>query len=162
MRGQVVTRDGREYLIPNEDFVTQQVINWSFSDELVRLDVPFGVSYDSDPHLVSRLAITAAVSVERVDADRAPVCWLTGFGESSLDFVLRFWIRDPQKGLTNVRGKVLLALWDTFKENGVAIPYPHREILFTRSPGTAATPATDEPLAGIPDPGPPDVDKPDR
>ena len=123
----VVTRDGREYLIPNEDFITQRVINWSFSDNLVRLDVNFGVSYDADPHKVSQLAIEAAMSVARVEADRRPVCWLTDFGESSLDFVLRFWIRDPQQGLTNVRGKVLLALWDIFKENGISIPYPQIE-----------------------------------
>ena len=128
----VVTRDGREYLIPNEDFITQRVINWSFSDNLVRLDVNFGVSYDADPHKVRQLAIEAAMSVGRVETDRQPVCWLTDFGESSLDFVLRFWIRDPQQGLTNVRGKVLLALWDIFKENGINIPYPHREIIMQR------------------------------
>lgn len=125
----VVTRDGREYLIPNEDFITQRVINWSFSDNLVRLDVNFGVSYEADPHKVSQLAIEAAMSVARVEADRRPVCWLTNFGESSLDFVLRFWIHDPQQGLTNVRGRVLLALWDIFKDNGISIPYPHREII---------------------------------
>jgi len=125
----VVTRDGREYLIPNEDFITQRVINWSFSDNLVRLDVNFGVSYDADPHKVSELAIEAAISVGRVEADRRPVCWLTGFGDSSLNFVLRFWIHDPQQGLTNIRGKVLLALWDTFKKNGIGIPYPHREVI---------------------------------
>ncbi|QFS96034.1 Mechanosensitive channel MscK precursor [Labrenzia sp. THAF191b] len=128
----VVTRDGREYLIPNEDFITHRVINWSFSDELVRLDVNFGVSYDADPHEVSKLAIEAAMTVGRVEGSRRPVCWLTGFGDSSLDFVLRFWIRDPQQGLTNVRGKVLLALWDTFKENDVGIPYPHREIIIKK------------------------------
>ncbi|TIX79058.1 MAG: mechanosensitive ion channel, partial [Mesorhizobium sp.] len=118
-----------EYLIPNEDFITQRVINWSFSDNLVRLDVNFGVSYDADPHKVSELAIAAAMSVGRVEADRRPVCWLTDFGDSSLNFVLRFWIHDPQQGLTNVRGRVLLALWDTFRENGIDIPYPHREII---------------------------------
>ncbi|RRH95010.1 mechanosensitive ion channel family protein [Mesorhizobium tamadayense] len=131
----VVTRDGREFLIPNEDFITQRVINWSFSDNLVRLDVNFGVSYDADPHKVSELAIEAAISVGRVEADRRPVCWLTDFGDSSLNFVLRFWIRDPQQGLTNVRGKVLLALWDTFKANGIDIPYPHREIIMKESSG---------------------------
>ncbi|AMN54870.1 MULTISPECIES: mechanosensitive ion channel family protein [Stappiaceae] len=131
----VVTRDGREYLIPNEDFITHRVINWSFSDELVRLDVNFGVSYDADPHEVSKLAIEAAMTVGRVEGSRRPVCWLTGFGDSSLDFVLRFWIRDPQQGLTNVRGKVLLALWDTFKENNVGIPYPHREIILKKETG---------------------------
>jgi len=134
----VVTRDGREYLIPNEDFITTQVVNWSFSDKFVRLDVPFGVSYNSDPHEVTRLAIAAAASVDRVDeGQRAPVCWITEFGDSSINFLLRFWIDDPQNGLTNIRGKVLLALWDTFKEHGVTIPYPHREIIM-RAPVTIA------------------------
>ena len=127
----VVTRDGREFLIPNEDFITTQVVNWSFTDSLVRLDVPFGVSYDSDPHEVMKLAIEAAGSVDRVDnSNSPPVCWMTGFGDSSLDFKLRFWIDDPQRGLTNIRGKVLLALWDTFKEHGIGIPFPHREVIF--------------------------------
>jgi len=130
----VITRDGREYLIPNEDFITQRVINWSFSDDLVRLDVKFGVSYDADPHLVSKLAIEAAMTVARVEAKRTPVCWMTEFGESSLDFVLRFWIHDPQQGLTNIRGKVLLALWDTFKANGIEIPYPHRQVIIKDGP----------------------------
>ena len=126
----VITRDGREYLIPNEDFITTQVVNWSFSDKFVRLDVPFGVSYDSDPHEVTRLAVEAASSVERVDSNvKKPVCWMTEFGDSSINFVLRFWIEDPQGGLTNIRGKVLLALWDSFKEHGISIPFPHREII---------------------------------
>ncbi|MGB5352738.1 MAG: mechanosensitive ion channel domain-containing protein [Woeseia sp.] len=126
----VVTRDGREFLIPNEDFITREVINWSFSDEYVRLDVPFGVSYDADPHEVSRLAIEATGKVDRVDSSRnPPVCWMTEFGDSSVNYLLRFWIRDPQKGLTNIRGIVLLALWDVFKENDIKIPYPHREVI---------------------------------
>ena len=134
----VVTRDGREYLIPNEDFITTQVVNWSFSDKFVRLDVPFGVAYSSDPHEVTRLAIEAATTVDRVDSnERRPVCWMTEFGDSSINFVLRFWIDDPQGGLTNIRGKVLLALWDSFKKNGVSIPFPHREIIM-RTPVTIA------------------------
>ena len=126
----VVTRDGREFLIPNEDFITREVINWSFSDKFVRLDVDFGVSYDSDPHEVMKLAVEAAGGVDRVDNKRTPpVCWMTAFGESSIDFKLRFWIDDPQSGLTNIRGKVLLALWDKFKEHGIGIPFPHREVI---------------------------------
>jgi small-conductance mechanosensitive channel len=125
----VVTRDGREYLIPNEDFITHEVINWSFSDELVRLDVEFGVSYDSDPHQVTALAIEAATKCQRVFAGKQPVCWLIAFGDSSLKFILRFWIDDPREGLTNIRGVVLLALWDTFKAHGIRIPYPHREVI---------------------------------
>ena len=138
----VITRDGREFLIPNEDFITTEVVNWSFSDQYVRLDVLFGVAYDSDPHEVERIAIEAASSVERVEdrplapgrtQPRPPVCWLIGFGESSIEFKLRFWIGDPQEGTTNIRGKVLMAVWDAFQENGVRIPYPHREIIM-RSP----------------------------
>ncbi len=150
----VVTRDGREYLIPNEDFITTQVINWSFSDRYVRLDVPFGVSYDSDPHEVTRLAIEAAAGVDRVDANRKrPVCWMTEFGDSSLNFLLRFWIDDPQDGLTNIRGKVLLALWDTFKENGIAIPYPHREVIM-KTPVTVSQSSPGNPDSG-PEAAPP-------
>jgi len=125
----VITRDGREYLIPNEDLITHQVVNWSFSDKFIRLDVDFGVSYDSDPHEVTRIAIEAAQAVERVVDYKKPVCWMTAFGSSSLDFKLRFWITDPQNGLTNIRGQVLLSLWDAFKEAGINIPFPHREIL---------------------------------
>lgn len=126
----VITRDGKEYLIPNEDFISQQVVNWSFSSDYVRIDVDFGTAYDSDPHEVVRIAIATASTVDRVANEyKAPVCWLTCFGASSLDFRLRFWISDPANGLTNVRGQVLMALWDAFKQAGVSIPFPHREII---------------------------------
>jgi len=139
----VVTRDGREYLIPNEDFITNKVINWSFSSDFVRIDVPFGVSYASDPHQVSTLAIEAALTVSRVEAEMVPVCWLTEFGDSSLNFLLRFWIHDPQNGLTNVRGQVLLAIWDSFKEHDINIPYPHREVIM-RTPVTVQPSQSDQ------------------
>ncbi|SDA89602.1 mechanosensitive ion channel domain-containing protein [Sinorhizobium sp. NFACC03] len=126
----VITRDGKEYLIPNEDFISQQVVNWSFSSDFVRIEVSFGTSYDSDPHEVARIAIAAAKSIPRVASGHAePVCWMTGFGASSLDFKLRFWISDPSNGLTNIRGQVMMALWDAFKVAGISIPFPHREII---------------------------------
>ncbi|MGI9462555.1 MAG: mechanosensitive ion channel family protein, partial [Aestuariivirgaceae bacterium] len=125
----VVARDGREFLIPNEDLITNKVVNWSFSNELVRLDVHFGVSYKADPHAVRRLACTAALPQDRVVSEPAPVCHITGFGDSSVDYILRFWIRDPDQGTTNIRGHVFLALWDALKEAGIEIPYPHRELL---------------------------------
>jgi small-conductance mechanosensitive channel len=124
----VVSPDGREYLIPNEDFVTQRVINWSYSNERVGLDVRFGVSYASDPHRVREVALAAIASVERVLSDPAPVCNLARFGDSSLDFALWFWIGDPIKGVGNVRSVVLFALWDAFKREGIEIPYPVREM----------------------------------
>jgi small-conductance mechanosensitive channel len=134
----VVTRDGREFLIPNEDFVTQRVINWSHSNDEVRIDVEFGVSYAANPHEVGELAIAAAKSVARVLVSPAPVCHLKAFADFSLNFTLRFWIRDPVDGLTNVRGQVLLALWDAFQREGIEIPYPVRDVRLSQ-PAKAAT-----------------------
>ncbi|MBF9032952.1 mechanosensitive ion channel [Rhodobacterales bacterium HKCCE2091] len=124
----ITTRDGKEYLIPNEDLITGQVVNWSHTNDFVRLDIYFGTSYDDDPHLVRRIAIEAASGVDRVLSSRAPVCHIVGFGDSSVDYILRFWIRDPTGGLTNIRGNVYLALWDAFKEHGISIPFPQREV----------------------------------
>jgi len=124
----VVTRDGREYLIPNEDLITGQVVNWSHSNDLVRLDIHFGTAYNDDPHAVRKLAIAAAKSVDRVLSFKDPVCHIVGFGDSSVDYILRFWISDPTGGLTNIRGNVYLALWDAFKDQGISIPFPQREV----------------------------------
>ncbi len=124
----VRTRDGKEFLIPNEDLITHRVVNWSFSHKLVRLEVKFGVTYDADPHKVREVACAAAATADRVVADPAPVCHLSEFGDSSLNFLLRFWVNDPENGVANVSGQVMLALWDALKENGIGIPYPHREV----------------------------------
>ncbi|MCB9964058.1 MAG: mechanosensitive ion channel [Rhodospirillales bacterium] len=124
----IVTRDNKEYLVPNEDFITQPVINWSYTNRLIRIEISFGVHYKSDPHEVRRIAVEAIKNVPRVQEDPAPVCHLVEFGESSLNFVLRYWINDAEKGVTNTKGDVMLAVWDAFKENGIEIPYPHREV----------------------------------
>ncbi len=143
----VVTRNGKEFLIPNEDLITGQVVNWSHSDQFVRLDIFFGTAYGDDPHLVRKVAVEAASSVDRVlKGYRPPVCHIVGFGDSSVDYILRFWIDDPTKGLTNIRGNVFLALWDAFKENDISIPFPQREVNVLNKAGLGADPApqTDE------------------
>ncbi|MBI1418761.1 MAG: mechanosensitive ion channel [Limimaricola sp.] len=124
----ITTRDGKEYLIPNEDLITGQVVNWSHSNDFVRLDIFFGTAYKDDPHKVRKIAIEAAMGVERVLSFRPAVCHIVGFGDSSVDYILRFWIRDPTGGLTNIKGAVYLALWDAFKEHGISIPFPQREV----------------------------------
>jgi small-conductance mechanosensitive channel len=124
----ITTRNGTEYLIPNEDLITGQVVNWSHSNDFVRLDIHFGTAYKDDPHFVRKLAVEAASGVDRVLTNRPPVCHIVGFGDSSVDYILRFWITDPSGGLTNIRGNVFLALWDAFHENGVSIPFPQREV----------------------------------
>lgn len=131
----ITTRDGREYLIPNEDLITGQVVNWSHSNDFVRLDIHFGTAYGDDPHKVRRIATEAAKTVPRVLGEQPPVCHIVGFGDSSVDYVLRFWIRDPTGGLTNIRGNVYLALWDAFQENGISIPFPQREVRLLDTPG---------------------------
>jgi small-conductance mechanosensitive channel len=127
-------RDGREYLIPNEDLITHRVTNWSFSSNLVRLDVPFGVAYDSDLRQVRALAVEAAKLPERVLGTPAPVCHVTEFAESTINLLLRFWIKDPTNGVTNVKGEVMLALWDSFKTHRVDLPPPQRQVWIKELP----------------------------
>lgn len=124
----VTTRDGTEWLIPNEDLITKRVINWSFNDNRLRLLTPFGVSYDSDVRTAIRLAVEAAKENPRVLKDPAPVCRLMGFGDSSVNLELRIWITDPANGIINVRSEILLAMWDKFRENGVRIPFAQRDL----------------------------------
>jgi small-conductance mechanosensitive channel len=124
----VQTRDGKEYLIPNEDLITQRVTNWSFSDDLIRLHVKIGISYLSDPHKAIELALAAARGVPRVLTEPAPVCLLMAFGDSSLDLELRFWIRDPVNGTSNVRSAVMLNIWDLYNRHNIELPYPQRDL----------------------------------
>ena len=136
----ITTRDGKEYLIPNEDLITGQVVNWSHSNDFVRLDIYFGTAYGGDPHAVRRIAIEAAKNVDRVLSHKPPVCHIVGFGDSSVDYILRFWITDPTGGLTNIRGNVFLALWDAFQENGISIPFPQREVRMLEGSQIKTTP----------------------
>jgi small-conductance mechanosensitive channel len=124
----VVTRDEKEYLIPNEDLITQQVINWSYSSKKIRIRVPVGISYQSDPHEVIELIIKEIKGINRIRMDPEPKCLLMGFGESSVDLELRFWIDDPQNGVANVTSEALLQIWDAFKENDIEIPFPQRDV----------------------------------
>lgn len=126
---EIVTRDNKSFLVPNEDFITQKVVNWSHGNTLVRVQTKFGVHYNSDPREVKRIAEEAVVTAcDRVVSTPEPVCWLIEFGDSSLNFTLRYWIEDAQKGVTNTKGMVMMALWEAFTENGIQIPYPQREI----------------------------------
>jgi small-conductance mechanosensitive channel len=124
----LVTRDGKEYLVPNEDLITHKVVNWSYSDDLVRIETYIRAAHDADPHAVRRVAVEAALRARRVQAQPPPVCHLRSFGDSSLEYLLRFWIRDPKNGVENVTGEVLLQVWDAFQAAGLRVPYPQQEI----------------------------------
>lgn len=124
----LITRDGIEHLIPNEDLISQRVENWSYSDNLIRLKLPIGVSYDSDVPLAMKLAVEAAQDVERVLKSPAPVCRLMNFGSDAVDLELRIWINDPQKGVANVQSDVLLNVWNLYHEQGVEFPFAQRDL----------------------------------
>ena len=123
----VAAGDGREFLIPNEDLVTQKVTNWTYTDKNTLVKVNFGANYDADPRLVCKLATEIAAAAPRATKGKPPNCILTEFAEAGMKFSLTFWIADPD-GMDNVKSDVMLALWDAFKREGIRVPYPVREI----------------------------------
>jgi small-conductance mechanosensitive channel len=123
----VAAGDGREFLIPNEDLVTQKVTNWTYTDKNTLLKVNFGTNYDADPRLVCKLAIDVAATATRALKNKPPNCILVEFAEAGMKFSLNFWIADPE-GMDNVKSEVMLSLWDAFKREGIKVPYPVREI----------------------------------
>ncbi len=124
----VISRDGREHLIPNEDMVTQTVINWTFSHRMVRRHLPVGISYKSDVDQAMKLMIEAANEVPRTLDDPAPRVLIKGFGDSAINLELRMWIRDAKNGVSNVASDVYYKIWQKFNENNVEFPYPQRDI----------------------------------
>jgi small-conductance mechanosensitive channel len=124
----VITRDGVEHLIPNEEFITTRVENWSYSNQNIRLRKMVGVHYKSDIHKARDLCLEAAAEVDRILTDPKPAGLLRDFNDSSVDLVVRFWIRDPMNGRANVTSELLFNIWDKFAEHGIEIPYPQRDL----------------------------------
>lgn len=124
----VTTRDEREYLIPNENLMINQVENWSYSSKNVRMQVPVGVSYSCDIKVAEKLMLEAAKSVERVLKTPPPVIWLKEYGDSSVNFIVHCWIKDPEGGVGNIKSAVLKKLWELFQEEGIEIPFPQRDL----------------------------------
>jgi small-conductance mechanosensitive channel len=124
----VITRDRKEYLIPNENLMVNQVENWSYSSRDVRVKAPVGVSYNTDLALAESLMLQAAKSINRVLENPEPKALLMAFGDSAVEFEIRFWISDPEEGLSNVRSEVLKEVWRLFRENDIAIPFPQNDL----------------------------------
>lgn len=129
----VTTRDEREYLIPNENLMINQVENWSYSSKNVRVQVPVGVSYDADMVVAEKLMLEAAASAPRVLATPPPTVWWNAFGANSVDFTIHCWINDPEQGVGNVRSEVLRRLWELFHEHGISLPFPQRDLNLNRT-----------------------------
>jgi small-conductance mechanosensitive channel len=131
----VITRDGKEHLIPNEDLMTHPVENWSYSDRNVRMRIPVGVAYTSDMQQVQELLYRAVDESARVLKDPAPRIWMTDFGDNSVNWEIRAWIADPEGGMGNIRGDVLMRVWTLFKEHDIEIPFPQRDLYIKEMPG---------------------------
>ncbi len=132
----VITREGTEHLIPNENLITGEVINWSYSHNQVRLRVPVGVAYGSDLEKAKELMLAAAADTLRVLKDPKPGFLLTGFGDSAVNLELRVWINDPQNGIASVKSDVFWGIWQRFQEHGIEIPYPQRDVYLKSIPDT--------------------------
>jgi len=124
----VLTRDGKEHLIPNEQLMTEPVENWSYSNRNVRVHIPVGVAYTCDLALAQKLMLEAAKASPRVLSEPKPAVRLERFGDSSVDHDIRVWITDPELGVGIVRSEILNRLWVLFKENGIEIPFPQRVV----------------------------------
>lgn len=124
----VISRDGREHLIPNEDMVTQTVINWTFSNHLIRRHLPVGIAYNSDIDHAIALIIEATKEVPRVLSDPEPRVLIKGFGDNAIDLELRMWIKDAKNGVSNVASDVYYKILQKFNAEGIEFPYPQRDI----------------------------------
>lgn len=137
----IAAGDGRAILIPNEDLVTQKVVNWTYSDTNALVKVKFGAPYDADPRHVCQLAVSVATAVAQVSESKPPVCLLTEFGDNGMLFALSFWIADPS-GMDATRSEVMAALWEAFRRENIRMPYPVRDIRTTAPPPAPDTPAS--------------------
>lgn len=136
----VITRDGQEHLIPNENLMTQEVVNWSFSSPDVRIHIPVGVAYDCDLALAQKLMMEAVTTSPRILAAPEPKVLLREFGERWIEHDIRVWIADPAEGVGNIRSEILNRLWVLFKEHGIEIPLPHRDIRIREWPAAPDLP----------------------
>ncbi len=130
----VITRDKVEFLIPNENLMINQVENWSYSSRDVRVKVPVGVAYGTDVDLAERLMLEAVRSTPRILAEPAPTVWLHAFGDNGILFEIQMWIDDPEEGIGNVRSDVLKRILKLFREHGIEIPFPRRDLRIKEMP----------------------------
>jgi len=132
----VVTRDGIEHLIPNENLITGEVINWSYSQNLVRLRVPVGVAYGSDLEKARELMLAAAADTLRVLKDPKPSYLITGLGDNAVNLEVRVWINDPQNGIASVKSDLFRGILQRFRDHGIEMPYPQRDVHLKSIPDT--------------------------
>jgi len=131
LRGRYIVirdRDGVETLVPNQHFINNQVVNWSYSDQRVRIRLPVMISFQDDPELALQVLIDAAANHPRILKDPGPVSRLMSFENFGMRVEVRFWIRDPMNGVNNVRSDVNREIWRLFKKHGITIPVQQHDV----------------------------------
>ena len=149
LRGRYVVvrdRDGVDTLVPNQNLITNAFINWSYSDQRVRLKLPVTVSYDDDPELALKLLVEATEDHPRILRDPPPVSRLISFEPNGMLLEIRFWIADPVNGVNNVRSDVNRAIWRIFRRHGVRIPVPQQETRLLDARSSRPPPAAGPPI----------------
>lgn len=124
----IETLDGKEILVPNEDLITSRVINWTYSSSKGRIEIAIGVAYNSDLRLAQTLILEAAAEHPKCLEDPGPKCFLREFGDSSINFILYFWVSDVTSGRFEQQSDVMFSIWEKFKANNIEIPFPQRDL----------------------------------
>jgi len=130
----VRNRDGVDTLIPNENLITTEVINWSYSDPNVRVKIPVSVSYSDDVERAMEIMLEIAGEHPRVLDEPAPSCRLIEFGDHGIHLEARVWVCDPEAGFGGVRSDINLEIWRRFKANGITIPFPQQDLYIKQLP----------------------------
>lgn len=138
----VVTRDGVEHLIPNETLISERVENWTHTNSHTRLKIPVRVAYDTDVHRAIEICVQAARETARVLPEPECRCLLIAFGDNGLELEVRIWIGDAHNGVQNVKSAVLLRIWDLFREAGIRVPSPQRDVTVRSVIGAVSPQAT--------------------
>jgi small-conductance mechanosensitive channel len=152
LRGRYVVvrdRDGVDTLVPNQNLITSSFINWSYSDQRVRLKLPVMVSYEDDPEVALKLLVEATENHPRILHDPPPVSRLISFEDNGMRLEIRFWIADPVNGVNNVRSDVNRAIWRIFRAHGVKIPVPQQETRLLEPRVRTYPAAVPGPAAGV-------------
>ncbi len=120
--------DGKEIMIPNEDFITSRVTNLTYSDKKARIDIKIGVSYDSDLIKAKEIILDIVNSNKKLSKDKRPAVFVDEFAESSINIILFAWVDDVTEGRLDPKDEILIAIWQKFREENIIIPYPQREV----------------------------------
>ena len=128
----IETSQGKEVLVPNEDFITQRVTNWTYSNHKGRIEIPLSISYDSDIELAKKIILETAASHPRCSQKPIPVCYIREFANSSINLLLQFWVDDIVEGTYGPQSDIMLSIWQKFKESNIKIPCSQHEVIIKK------------------------------